>query len=350
MSELPLRARVERALSRAVLSLPSQVIGRLAGPAVRHEGRVLDPGTQLVLRAMRLTGRRGVEALGVDAARVDLELGCHVVGPAPAPLERVLAVSIDAGSHRLAARLYVPFGVTAPSAAVVFFHGGGFVCGGLWSHELAVRELAVDLRLPVLAVDYRLAPEHRFPAAVDDAVTAFRFAAREAASLGFDPARLGVAGDSAGGNLAAVVSLETRADAVRPKAQLLFYPALDMTLSSPSIDSLARGYMLERSSIEWYLAQYLSPHDDRRDPRASPLFAPDLSGAPPAVVVTAGFDPLRDEGDAYAERLRAARVPVVHRPYPSMIHGFFCMTGALPGARAASLDATRELARLLLVA
>lgn len=350
MSDLPLRARLERALTLAVLRLPSGAVQRLAGPPTRHEGRTLDVGTQFLLRAMRVTGRRGVETLGLDAARAELELGCLTVGPAPAPLERVEARRIPVGPHELAARLYVPFGVSAPSPAVVYFHGGGFVCGGLASHDLAVRELASDLRVPVLAVDYRLAPEHRFPAAADDAVAAFRFAVREAASLGFDPARIGVAGDSAGGNLAAVVSLDTRADAVRPKAQLLFYPALDMTLSSPSIDSLARGYMLERASIQWYLDQYLLPEHDRRDPRASPLFAPELAGSPPAVVVTAGFDPLRDEGDAFAERLRAAGATVVHRSYPSMIHGFFCMTGALTGARAASLEATRELGRLLFAA
>jgi acetyl esterase len=191
----------------------------------------------------------------------------------------------------------------------------------------------------VLAVDYRLAPEHRFPAAADDAVAAFRWALGEAPAFGCDSARVAVAGDSAGGNLSAVVSLvTTREGGARPAAQLLVYPATDLLNRHPSYRLFADGYFLTAAEMDWYTSHYVPERADARDPRASPLLAPDLSGLPPAIVLTAGFDPLRDEGEAYAKRLEEARVPVWLRRYPGLIHGFANTTSVSRVGRAAMLE------------
>jgi acetyl esterase len=217
------------------------------------------------------------------------------------------------------------------------------VTGSLASHDAPCRVLAASSGCVVVAVDYRLAPEHRFPAPVEDALAAFRHVAREASSFGIDPARLAVCGDSAGGTLSAVVALETRADAIRPRFQVLVYPAVDLTSSFPSIRALGKGYFLEQASIEYFVGHYLAPEQDRRDPRVSPLFAPDHRGLPPAFVLTAGFDPLRDEGEAYARALAAAGVPVEHRCYETLIHGFWNLGGAVVAAREPMADAARAL-------
>jgi len=200
----------------------------------------------------------------------------------------------------------------------------------------------------VLSVDYRLAPEHPYPAAVDDSIAAFAWAAAHADELGADPTRLAVAGDSAGGNLAAVVAQVTRdTGVVQPVAQLLIYPGTDSSTKRPSKDLFADGFFLTKKQMDWYWDTY-SAGGSRTDPRLSPLCAADLSGLAPAVVTTAAFDPLRDEGEAYAHALRDARVPVVLRRAPGLVHGYFSMTGihrasldesiAVCGAFAALLD------------
>jgi acetyl esterase len=197
----------------------------------------------------------------------------------------------------------------------------------------------------VVSLAYRLAPEHPFPAAVDDAVAGFRAVAAQASLLGLDPARLGVGGDSAGGNLAAVVSQATRDDAIRPAVQLLIYPAVDATMASASMRTLGEGFLLETASMKWFYDHYAPAGVDRRDARISPLLAQDLARLPPALVVTAGFDPLRDEGEAYASALRAAGVAVEYRCYDAMVHGFLNVAGFIDGARESLADAASMLRR-----
>jgi acetyl esterase len=225
-------------------------------------------------------------------------------------------------------RLYRPKGAGSTTAlpVLVYYHGGGWVIGDLETHDVLCRQITAAAGIAVVAVDYRLAPEHKFPAAIDDAWAATRWVVKQAARLGIDPSRLAVGGDSAGGNLAAVVALMAR-DAGDPAIQLqmLNYPVTDLAAEAPSYAEFADGFMLTRDSMRWFVDHYLESKSEASDWRASPLRAPSLAGVAPALVVTAGFDPLRDEGDAYARKLRAAGVRVDHICYGGMVHGFLPM-------------------------
>ncbi|MGE0482636.1 MAG: alpha/beta hydrolase [Gammaproteobacteria bacterium] len=235
-----------------------------------------------------------------------------------------------------ALRLYRPerAASTSPAPALVFFHGGGWVVGDLDSHDHLCRYLAAEAGVALVAVDYRLAPEHRFPAAFDDAVAATRWVAREASRLGLDAARIAVGGDSAGGNLAAGVALTVRGE-IDLAHQLLIYPAVDFSADNASLRDNATGYMLTTRAMEQFADWYLGDAALKRDWRASPALAADHAGIAPATVITAGYDPLRDEALAYAEALRAAGVAVESRNYADMIHGFARMGGLLDTAREA---------------
>jgi acetyl esterase len=253
-------------------------------------------------------------------------------------------VTVDGAVGPLDARLYLPEGAPRPGPLVVWFHGGGWVVGDLDSHDPACRFLAHASGVPLLSVAYRLAPEAPFPAAVDDALAAFRWAVHHAASLGADPHRVGVAGDSAGGNLAAVVSLlATRDGGPAPAFQALVYPVTDLSRKSESYRRFAVGYFLTEAQMDWYRGHYLQDPAQAFDPRVSPLLAEDLTGLPPAYVTVGGFDPLRDETVAYARRLQDAGVPTTLRVHPGLIHAFVNAAGVLPAAAAA----TRELAAAL---
>ncbi|HKW36515.1 MAG TPA: alpha/beta hydrolase, partial [Burkholderiales bacterium] len=233
------------------------------------------------------------------------------------------------------ARCYRPQGEKPgePLPVVVYFHGGGWVCGDLDTHDSVCRGIAVHGRCAVVAVDYRKGPEQKFPAAVDDAIAAVKWVSGNAASLGADASQLAVAGESAGGNLAAVASIALRESGPAIAMQVLVYPVVDQTADTESLRRFATGYSLTRELLRWYQKQYLRDVRDYADWRASPLLASDHSRLPDAYVVTAGFDPLRDEGKAYADRLRGAGVPVVYECFEGMIHGFLPMGGALAAAR-----------------
>ncbi|MBI1375892.1 MAG: alpha/beta hydrolase fold domain-containing protein [Frankiales bacterium] len=247
------------------------------------------------------------------------------------PVGDVRDLEVDGGAGPLLARLYTPPGPSlAPSARprplVVFFHGGGWVVGDLDTHDQPCRLLCRHADVHVLSVDYRLAPEHVYPAAVEDAVAAFAWAREHAAGLGADPDRVAVAGDSAGGTLSAVVAQVARDEGMPgPVAQLLVYPGADASVDRPS-KQLFSGLYLTRERMDWYWDTY-SAGGSRTDPRLSPLCAERLDGLPPAVVATAALDPLRDEGEAYAEALEAAGVPVVRRRGRGLVHGYLSMTG-----------------------
>lgn len=232
--------------------------------------------------------------------------------------------------------------------ALVFFHGGGWTIGDLDTHDTLCRTLADEARCAVVAVDYRLAPEHKFPAAVDDAVSATRWVAENAEALRLDPERLAVGGDSAGGNLAEVVALTAR-DAGGPRIafQLLIYPATMIDADFPSVAANGKGYALTQDLMAWFRAHYVRSPDDHRDWRCSPLLARDLSRLPPAFVLTAEYDPLRDEGQAYAERMRGAGVEVAQVCCPGMIHGFILMGKVIPAANEAVRQCARALASAL---
>jgi acetyl esterase len=245
----------------------------------------------------------------------------------------------------------VPVRVYRPSEqpdlpVLVYFHGGGWAICSIETHDVTCRELANGAGCVVVSVGYRLAPEHRFPAAPEDCYAALGWAARHAASLGGDPGRIAVGGDSAGGNLAAVVALLARErGGPRLRHQLLVYPVTDHAFDTSSYRENAEGPLLTQEMMRGFWDLYLAREEDGRHPHASPLRAQDLSGLPPAHVITAEYDPLRDEGEAYARRLAAAGVPVVQRRYDGMIHGFFGFTAMIDRAGEAVAEAARELRR-----
>jgi acetyl esterase len=257
------------------------------------------------------------------------------------PADDIASVA-DLDADGVPVRVYRPHGATG--GALVFFHGGGWVVCDLETHDPLCRTLAARSGCTIVAVDYRRAPEHRFPAAVDDAWTATRWVAAHAEELGCDPARIGVGGDSAGGNLAAVVARRARDRGLPLAFQLLAYPVTDHRFDTASYDALAEGYGLTRETMRWYWDQYLARAEDGDDPDASPLRADDLRGVAPALVLVAGYDPLCDEGVAYAERLADAGVPTRLVRYEGLIHGFIRMPGVIDAAGAA-LDETAAALR-----
>ena len=261
--------------------------------------------------------------MGYVAQRAGLDAG------APKDLS-VSDIQIDGGAGPLKARLYIPKDAPATTGGLVYFHGGGFVIGDLETHDDFMRRLCAASGVRVLAVDYRLAPEHPFPAAHDDALAATKWVFDHAGEIGVDPARIGVGGCSAGGNLAACMALELRGDPKRKLAfQLLLYPATAMEQDTQSRKDLATGYVLTAEVMTWFAGHFAAiGHPDAR--RAEPAHVEDLSGLPPALVVTAGFDPLKDEGKAYAERMAAAGVKAQHIEYPSFVHDFYIMASVSP--------------------
>jgi acetyl esterase len=323
--------RAEATAAKAVVALPPRVKRRLVGPPVRRDGLELDLDTQVLLRL--LDSRRPSDASDrtVEERRGDVRRSARVVRGPVEPIAAVHETTIAGAAGPLRARLYVPGEGGAgddPDALVVLFHGGGWAVGDLDTHDAPCRLLARSSGARVLAVDYRLAPEHPFPAAVDDALAAFRDAVARAAELGADPARIAVAGDSAGGHLAAVTALQAAADGgPAPAFQLLVYPVTEVGCDLPSRRLFAEGFYLTTADMDFYERRFLGPDSDRLDPRVSPLRAEDHAGVAPALVVTAGFDPLRDEGEAYAARLRGAGVPVLLRRHPGYVHGFFNVLG-----------------------
>jgi acetyl esterase len=284
------------------------------------------------------------EGLAVEEARVERRREAEVVGgPSPIPMARVEPVQIPGPGGALEARLYVPPG-PSPSALLVYYHGGGWVIGDLETHDRPCRFLATHAGVQVLAVDYRLAPEHPFPAAAEDAFAAYAWASENAARFGVEPARIGVGGDSAGANLAAVTCLLAREEGAAAAAmQMLIYPVTTATGEMPSRRSFREGFLLTKRDMDWFEDRYLPPGVDRDDPRVSPLQVDDLGGLPPAYLATAGFDPLRDEGEAYALRMRDAGVRVALRRHPGLVHTYANLTAICPSARYAMLEAAAAL-------
>jgi acetyl esterase len=312
------------------------------------EGQPLDPQINLMIALAGRLNKPKSHELSVAEARLSMrdQLGL-VEAPVLSSVEvedLVIPAGVTPQSPPLPARIYRPRGLRGPAPLVVYYHGGGFVVGDTLTHDPSCRVLADRGRCLVASIDYRLGPESPFPAAVDDALTALRWAQREAAALGVDPRRIAVGGDSAGGNLAAVVAhTSLEAGGQGPALQLLVYPVTDMTASFASRRTFAEGFILERETMDWFTDRYLAPDLDRAQPRLSPLFAPSFAGVCPALVLTAGFDPLRDEGRAYADRLREAGIPVWYRNYPGLTHGFWNMSGAITEARRALHETCDEL-------
>ena len=292
----------------------------------------LDPQAQAMVDAMARMNVIPLSQLSVEQAR---EQFARTRAPFLAPPQEVGAVSdsaIPGPTGRLRIRAYRPLGSMPgrPLPALVYFHGGGWVFGDLDSHDSSCRELCNLAQCAVVSVDYRRAPEHRFPAAVEDAIAAIRHVAQHGTGMGIDVTRLATGGDSAGGTLATVAALTLR-DEGGPQLvlQVLIYPVTDLAMDSRSYTTIANGFTLTRDRMSYFRQLYLRGPADIDDWRASPLKAPDLSRLPPALVITAGHDPLVDEAKAYAERLAAAGVPVTYTCYDGLVHGFVSMAGAI---------------------
>jgi len=333
---MSLRDRLLLPFARPLFVLPRPVHAVLAGAPPPHAAG-LEPDALLLAR---LAGWSGVPAASTPVEKLRAEFARRVAPLAidPPPTVRATDVTLAGPAGPLTARLYVPDEAPPGGPLLVYYHGGGWVEGSAATHEPSCRLLAHLAGVRVLSVDYRPAPEHPFPAAADDATAAYRDARARARDFGADPARVAVGGDSAGGNLAAVVALDLRGDPSAPVFQLLIYPALDMSRKHPSRLRFGDGFVLTEENMTWYEDQYVPDHARRADPRVSPLLAPDLAGLPPAYVATALADPLRDEGEAYADRLRAAGVTVALHRHPQ-VHGFFNVTIMRSGLRGLTLIA-----------
>jgi acetyl esterase len=330
--------RLKTLTLRAALGLPEGVQRRLAGRRVTLDGQTLAVDTQLMLRLEKLAREPEVASLPVPEGRRALLLQTVIAGG-----DQPIGAVRDLPVGDLRGRLFVPTDAAARGPLLVYFHGGGWVYGDLDSHDPVCRFLAERSGVRVLAVDYRLAPEHPFPAAYDDAVAAYRWVVEQAESLGADPTRLGVGGDSAGGTLAAATAVHAARHGLPLAFQLLVYPGTDMTTKTESRRLFGRGFYLTDEFMDLAKARYLPDPARWSEPEASPLLGEVPEGLAPAYVVTAGFDPLRDEGEAYARKLADAGVTVELRRFPDQIHGFLNVVGAGRSARAATAEVAARL-------
>ena len=339
----PRLPRIEHRVLRIACGMPNGLQRVLFGAPPQVDGQVLAQDMQPLLRLASLARDESASAYGKlspQQARARIRAGAAAAAGRKRSLPVVSDLAIPGPAGEIPARLYEPPGPGIENRPlVVYFHGGGWTIGDLDTCDSVCRFLATNVPAAVLSIDYRLAPEHPFPAAVEDAFAAYRWAAVDNSRLGIDPDRIAVAGDSAGGNLAAATSLLARdEDGPSPTMQALIYPVTDTVGGQRSRDEFAKGFLLAKADMDWFERHYLPPGVDHADPRVSVLRATDLSGLPPAYVTTAGFDPLRDEGEAYAERMRDAGVEVTLRRHPGLVHGFANLTAVSHTARAAMLE------------
>jgi acetyl esterase len=347
MSELTLKERLQGFAARALGRLPVGAQLKLSRrPPVEVDGQRLDPCLQLVLTLNRGRVRHGLCEPDPVTARARFRREIQIFGGPKTRVGAVRDFEIPGDAGHLRVRHCAP--PTPSRDLLVYLHGGGFVIGDLETHDEPCRLLCLHARTHVLSVEYGLAPERPFPAGLHDALAALRWAQSNAGTLGADPSRVSVGGDSAGGNLAAVAAQLTARERP-PFAQLLIYPATDAVKEErPSKKLFGRGFFLARTDCDDFFHHYTEGTGTRReDPLASPLRADDLSGLAPALVATAGFDYLRDEGDAYARRLQEAGVEVAWRRFTSLGHGFINLTGLCPSARAALVEVARDWRALL---
>ncbi len=346
----PIIAKAEPAVFGALMRLPRPVKRALAGRPVVVDGQVLDVETQLLLRLREVFREPSAESLPMADARALIVRQARLVG-GNQPIGLVRDLKVPGAEEELPARLYVPRSQVAsprPAPLLFFVHGGGMMYGDLDSHDALCRFLAERADVRVVSVDYRLAPEHRFPAAVEDCWSSFQWVSEYAEQLGADPDRIAVGGDSAGGYLSAVTAIRAAEAGIPLRFQLLLYPVTNMAERSESRRTFGEGFFLTTDFMDLAETSYLHDHHDRRDPKVSVYFhdkfPEDLA---PAYVVTAGFDPLRDEGEAYAQLLADHGQPVDLKRYPGFIHGFANIVGVGRTNRAAVAEIAVRLRRAL---
>ncbi|MDP3855110.1 alpha/beta hydrolase [Phenylobacterium sp.] len=335
--------RVQRFLVRTLLSLPSPILRLMAGGGVVYVGgRTLDPRLQFL--AAQAARRPAMTSLSPEEARRANTAGLETLSGAREPGVQVDPLSIPGPAGAIPARVYRPENQDPSAPVMVFAHFGGGVIGDLDTCDAFCSILAKVGHAAVVSVDYRLAPEHRFPAGLDDVLAAYRHVRDHAQDFGAPPGQVAIGGDSMGGNFAAIACQEMkRSGEPQPALQLLIYPCVDVASETQSMTTYGEAFPLSSALMDWFMGHYMGPDADPADPTLSPLRSPDLSDLAPAVIVTAGFDPLVDQGEAYARRLADAGSPVIYRCYDSLAHAFTAFTGAVPAAD----TACREIAGLV---
>lgn len=331
---------LQRQLMVGLGRLPGSVLKRLGKVPVNAAGEVMAPEIALLMAAMAKAP--DFSDLSPEGARDAEVKDAAVFGERPLPMSAVENLALPGG---LAATRYRP--AASSRGLVVFFHGGGFVLGSRATYDGPLRLLAHHAGVDVLSVEYRLAPEHRFPAPLEDATTAWEYAVAQAPGWGIPVDRIVIAGDSAGANIAAVLAQKLRGSEPQPAAQVLVYPVTDLSATRPSHEEFQDSPALTAKQIAWFVDHYVPGREDRTDPRASPLLAEDLTGLPPAVVTVAGFDPLRDDGVAYAEGLKESGVPTRLLREPGLVHGYLSLTALSPTSRDATVRVAEAIAQAI---
>ena len=319
-------------------------LNQLTQPTFSYEKRELDPNTKRFLEVAALAGVPPVYELPPDQARSTYKAARAGSAGEPCAIAEIKDQKVPGPHGEVPIRIYRQKGVSGIAPTLIYFHGGGWTIGDLDTHDVLCRDFADKGRFVVIAVDYRLSPEHKFPVAVEESFAVTNWIVQHAAELGVNQEQIALGGDSAGANLAAVLCLMAR-DAGSPKIayQLLIYPATDQRATTPSHRKYANGYLLTEKHFNYFRSNYVDPWQ-YEDWRASPLLARDVQSLPPALIITAGFDPLHDEGLAYAERLRTAGVNVKYHCFEDQVHGFLTLGGVIPAARSAASYIAREVA------
>jgi acetyl esterase len=312
----------------------------------------LDPLVKGFLDQMQAAPGPKMSEAGAPAAREIFVALMQLVGPKDVPVGKTENLTVPGPAGAIPIRVYTPVAAGRdPLPALIYYHGGGFVIGNIETHDGLCRMMANEGAFRVISVDYRLAPECKYPAAIDDAFAALAWVQSNAADIGVDANRIAVGGDSAGGALAAQVALLAKTKGALPLAcQMLLFPVTQVGEETSSLREFAVGYFLEKETLDWFYDSYLPDGVDKSDPKISPLRARDLAGLPPAYVMLGGYDPLHDEGAQYADRLRAAGVKVTVADYPSMVHCFVYMQSFLPQAHEALASAAKTVGTILTAA
>lgn len=334
------RDRIEKKIMRRMLDLPKPLARKVFGKPPRNDrGEELELQTHIFMKLIEISGQSDLTALGVDGARKLYATTHKATDVKPAKLPSVVDLEIPGPVGDLPVRVYRPG--TGTRAAIIFFHGGGFVLGDIASYEGLCSNMAKWSDCVVISVEYRLAPEHPFPAGVEDSISAVRWILGHADVFDIDPERVAVSGDSAGANLATVTCHATAQDELRPALQVLFYPTTDYQPGYPSIELFSDGFFLTAKNMVWFSQMYVDGQE-AADARIAPILQDDLSNQPPCILVTTGFDPLRDEGEAYGRKLEEAGVDVEHINAAGLVHGFANTGGIIEEAARVTEEVCRK--------